>query len=174
VAVASKKKAKKVAKKNGAGKDDAGEDRATSKPTRAVKAKKKAAQRNGAVKSKGKRAAEKLEKARGCGTTRKKKAVGTGEQELGPFEAAKRRVEGSVSEIVEAMVVRAKRGSCTHAKTLLEMTGAKHMFDGEAEGRESGEPWAKLVLERLDEADSDGEREKPRLEEESREVAVAE
>jgi hypothetical protein len=174
VAVASKKKAKEVAKKNGAGKDDAGEDRATPKPTRAVKAKKKAAQRNGSGKSKAKRAAEKRPKARGCGAAKKKEGSGTGERELGPFEAAKRRVEGSVSEIVEAMVVRAKRGSCTHAKTLLEMTGAKHMFDGEAEGQQSGEPWAKLVLERLDEADSDGEREKPRPEAGSREVAVAE
>lgn len=28
------------------------------------------------------------------------------------------------------------------------------MFDGEAEGEDRGEPWAKLVLERLDEAEN--------------------
>jgi hypothetical protein len=61
-----------------------------------------------------------------------------------------------VPEIVNSLVKMAKAGSCTHAKTLLEMTGAKHMFDDEAEGhgQESGEPWAKLVLERLDEAEA--------------------
>jgi hypothetical protein len=63
-------------------------------------------------------------------------------------------MKGSVPAIVEAMVELAKQGSCSHAKTLLEMTGAKHMFDGEAEGEDRGEPWAKLVLERLDEAES--------------------
>ena len=54
-------------------------------------------------------------------------------QELDPFEVAKQTMKGSVPAIVEAMVELAKQGSCTHAKTLLEMTGAKHMFDGEAE-----------------------------------------
>jgi hypothetical protein len=33
------------------------------------------------------------------------------------------------------------------------------MFDGGAEAQESGAPWAKLVLERLDEADSKAGRE---------------
>lgn len=70
-----------------------------------------------------------------------------------PFEAARQTVKGSVQAIVKKMVEKAKEGSCTHAKTLLEMTGAKHMFDSEAEGQDSGEPWAKLVLERLDEAE---------------------
>ena len=80
----------------------------------------------------------------------------------------------SPEEIVAAMVERAKKGSCVHAKTLLEMTGAKHMFDGEGDGQESGEPWAKLVLERLDEAESRGEPESASKPEEVQEVAAAE
>lgn len=76
--------------------------------------------------------------------------------EVDPFEVAKQKVKGSVPAIVEAMVKKAKAGSCTHAKTLLEMTGAKHMFGGEAEVEESGEPWAKLVLDRMDEAEQKG------------------
>lgn len=77
----------------------------------------------------------------------------SGEAELNPFEVAKQTMKGSMPAIVEAMVELAKQGSCTHAKTLLEMTGAKHMFEGDAQTEASGEPWAKLVLERLDEAD---------------------
>ena len=65
---------------------------------------------------------------------RREEERGTAGAELDPFEVAKQRVKGSVPAIVEAMVERAKQGSCTHAKTLLEMTGAKHMFDGEARG----------------------------------------
>ena len=72
-----------------------------------------------------------------------------------PFEVARETMKGSVPAIVEAMVAKAKRGSCTHAKTLLEMTGAKHMFGDEAETADSGEPWAKLVLERMDEAEQE-------------------
>ena len=72
-----------------------------------------------------------------------------------PFEVARETMKGSVPAIVEAMVAKAKRGSCTHAKTLLEMTGAKHMFGEEAETADSGEPWAKLVLERMDEAEQE-------------------
>jgi hypothetical protein len=72
-----------------------------------------------------------------------------------PFEVARETMKGSVPAIVEAMVAKAKRGSCTHAKTLLEMTGAKHMFGDEAESVDSGEPWAKLVLERMDEAEQE-------------------
>ena len=64
-------------------------------------------------------------------------------------------MKGSVPAIVEAMVAKAKQGSCTHAKTLLEMTGAKHMFGEDAEIADSGEPWAKLVLERMDEAEQE-------------------
>lgn len=82
-----------------------------------------------------------------------------GAKEADPFEVAKQTVKGSVPAIVEAMVEMAKQGSCTHAKTLLEITGAKHMFADEAERQESGEPWAKLVLERLDEAESAEARE---------------
>jgi len=70
-----------------------------------------------------------------------------------PFAVAKRKVKSSVPEIVDALVAKAKRGSCTHAKTLLEMTGAKRMFDPETEGVQGAEPWAKLVLERLAEAE---------------------
>jgi hypothetical protein len=33
------------------------------------------------------------------------------------------------------------------------------MFDGETEGQDISEPWAKLVLERLDEAESVSEKE---------------
>jgi len=46
-----------------------------------------------------------------------------------PIEVAKRTMKGSVPAIVEAMVKKAKQGSCPHAKTLLEMTGANFMFD---------------------------------------------
>jgi hypothetical protein len=87
-------------------------------------------------------------------------AVGLGDAgktirpELDPFEIAKQKMKGSVPAIVEAMVELAKQGSCSHAKTLLEMTGAKHMFDGQAEVQDGGESWARLVLERLDEAES--------------------
>jgi hypothetical protein len=75
--------------------------------------------------------------------------------ELDPFEVAKQTMKGSVPAIVEAMVELAKQGSCSHAKTLLEMTGAKHMFDDGPELEDSGEPWAKLVLERMDEAEQE-------------------
>jgi hypothetical protein len=70
-----------------------------------------------------------------------------------PIEVAKRTMKGSVPAIVEAMVKKAKQGSCPHAKTLLEMTGAKFMFDDGPEMRDAGEPWAKLVLKRMKEAE---------------------
>ncbi len=85
------------------------------------------------------------------------------EQELDPFEIAKRTVKGSVPAIVETMVERAKQGSCSHAKTLLELAGGKRMFDGESGTQDSGEQWAKLVLERLGEAESAAEREALRV-----------
>ncbi len=100
---------------------------------------------------------------------RKKDSGGTAGVVLDPFEVAKQNVKGSVPAIVKAMVEKAKQGSCSHAKTLLEMTGAKHMFDGEGAAQDSGEPWAKLVLERLDEADG---RESASLHQETRETAV--
>jgi hypothetical protein len=92
-------------------------------------------------------------------------AAGTTVQELDPFEVAKQTMKGSVPAIVEAMVELAKQGSCTHAKTLLEMTGAKHMFDGEAEVQDGAAPWAKLVLERLAEAESNAGLEVERVRE---------
>ena len=64
-------------------------------------------------------------------------------------------MKGSVPAIVERMVQMAKKGSCSHAKTLLEMTGAKHMFGDGAAAVDNGEPWAKLVLERMDEAEQE-------------------
>ena len=76
-----------------------------------------------------------------------------------PFEVARRRIRRSVPKIVNALAKEAEAGSCTHAKTLLEMTGAKHMFDGEAKAGEKGEPWAKLVLEKLVEAEDGSEQE---------------
>jgi hypothetical protein len=92
---------------------------------------------------------------------------------LDPFEVAKQTMKGSVPAIVEAMVELAKQGSCSHAKTLLEITGARHMFDSEVERQDSGEPWAKLVLKRLDEAESEEEQESARLQEELPEVVAA-
>ena len=62
-------------------------------------------------------------------------------------------MKGSVPAIVEAMVKKAKQGSCPHAKTLLEMTGAKFMFHDGPETRDAGEPWARLVLERMEQAE---------------------
>jgi hypothetical protein len=79
-----------------------------------------------------------------------------------PFEIAKQRMKGSVPAIVEAMVELAIQGSCTHAKTLLEMTGAKHMFGSEAETQDAGESWAKLVLERMEQAENEGTQEQAR------------
>jgi hypothetical protein len=90
-----------------------------------------------------------------------------------PFEVAKQTVKGSVPAIVEAMVELAKQGSCTHAKTLLEMTGARHMFDSEMEPPDNGEPWAKLVLERLDEAEIEAAEESAKLTAEPTEVVTA-
>jgi len=119
-----------------------------------------------------------------CNPTKKRKiagseaAAGSGAdagmvQARDPFEVAKQKMKGSVPAIVEAMVELAKQGSCSHAKTLLEMTGVKHMFDSEVQLADSGEPWAKLVLERLDEAESEVERESAKLQEDSPEVAAA-
>ena len=108
-----------------------------------------------AAKSESKRDSAKHHKIPVPAAAGKKRADGAAEAGLDPFEVAKQRVKGSVPAIVEAMVEKAKQGSCSHAKTLLEMTGAKHMFDGEGETVDLGEPWAKLVLERLDEADEE-------------------
>lgn len=79
------------------------------------------------------------------------------QSEADPFEQARRRIRTSLPKIVDKLATKAEGGSCVHAKTLLEMTGAKHMFDGELQQTEKGEPWAKLVLEKLGEAESGGE-----------------
>jgi hypothetical protein len=161
--VASKKEPKVKAKKARAVKDDPGEAKASPKKPKAAKAPKKATAK-GAGKNESKRDTAKQHKIRTSVALDKKNAGKNADRthdarskkdagaELDPFEVAKARVKGSVPAIVDAMVEKAKQGSCTHAKTLLEMTGAKHMFD-EGEAQDNGEPWAKLVLERLDEAD---------------------
>ena len=152
---AQKKKAKKKVAAKGAGKV-AGKDGAKD----AGKVVAKDAGKGGSKRESAKHSNAKHSKIRVPAPVRKRDAGGTvAGAELDPFEVAKQRVKGSVPAIVDAMVEKAKQGSCTHAKTLLEMTGAKHMFDGEGEGQNTGEPWAKLVLERLDEADARGERE---------------
>jgi len=67
-------------------------------------------------------------------------------------------MKGSVPAIVDKMVEEAMGGSCTHAKTVLEMTGARHMFDEEARPRRAGEPWAKRVLRKMEEAEVEDRR----------------
>jgi hypothetical protein len=165
--VAVKKKRETTAKKDGLGEDDPAEEKAAStkaKPKRSkpVKAPKK---------PEGNLADSVVSKRKlttGSGKPRRirvRDAVKVGQNDTGetmgqepdPFEVAKQTMKGSVPAIVEAMVELAKQGSCSHAKTLLEMTGAKYMFEGEAQ--DSGEPWAKLVLERLDQAEFKAEQE---------------
>ncbi len=166
--MASKKEPKAKTKKERVGKDDTGEGRASKKP-KAVKAPKKTTTKKGA-KNELKRDPAKHHKIQIPVTMSKEERGGTAAgAELDPFEVAKQRVKGSVPAIVDAMVEKAKQGSCTHAKTLLEMTGAKHMFDSEGEGQGGGEPWAKLVLERLDEADA---AESASVQEEAQEIGV--
>jgi hypothetical protein len=180
--VVSKKEPKAKAKKARGDKDDPGEAKAAAKKAAAkkpkpVKARKKKVVAEVAAKVVAKVATKGAGKSgsKGSGKSESKgepathhnrilvpapaketDAGGSAGAKLDPFEVAKQRVKGSVPAIVAAMVKKAKAGSCTHAKTLLEMTGAKHMFDGEGEAQNSGEPWAKLVLERLDEADGRG------------------
>ena len=103
-------------------------------------------------KTQGKKTSSKKTSSKKAGS---RKPASTKKVSLDPFEVARETMKGSVPAIVEAMVEKAKRGSCSHAKTLLEMTGAKHMFGDEAEIADSGEPWAKLVLERMDEAEQE-------------------
>ncbi len=135
------------------------------KPPKKMAAKKTAAKKTAAKKAANKQPGEKGKRKPGTKPKPKAPKKGGGGKgkpvvveaaesgKLDPFEVAKQTMKGSVPEIVSAMVEKAKQGSCTHAKTLLELTGAKHMFEGEAESH-GGEPWAKLVLERLDEAES--------------------
>jgi len=75
-----------------------------------------------------------------------------------PFEVARRKMKGSVPAIVDKMVKEAMGGSCTHAKTVLEMTGARQMFDEEARPGRTSEPWAKRVLKKMEEAEVEDRR----------------
>jgi len=118
---------------------------------------KKAAVKNGA-KSKTKSASGKQRKLALSVTADQNDGGLTDVLEMDPFEVARRKMKGSVPAIVDAMVELAKQGSCSHAKTLLEMTGAKLMFDTEPEKQDSSQPWARLVLEKLSEAESAGEQ----------------
>jgi hypothetical protein len=164
--VALKKKLEAKAKGKRLGKDDQAAGKTAPTKGRAVKAPKKSAAKSGASRNKAKRNSEKQGKIRIPDADEQSPLSGVTAPEPDPFEVAKRTMKGSVPAIVEAMVELAKQGSCSHAKTLLEMTGAKHMFDGEAE-RECGEPWAKLVLERLGEEESLAEQETVSSQEES-------
>ncbi len=154
---AKKKRAGQAAEPAASVKPEKKKPAAKKSPKKAA-AKKAAAKKAAAEKAAAKKAAAEAKRTRPepKGTTKSDGAVAAG---VDPFEVAKQTVKGSVPAIVATMVRKAKEGSCPHAKTLLEMTGAKHMFDGEAEGQADGEPWAKLVLERLDEAESGGEQE---------------
>jgi ribosomal protein L14E/L6E/L27E len=145
VAVASKKKPKAEP----AGRKNA---KAVKAAKKTVSSQKTAGKRTPNKKSSKKKTASK--KAASKKTVSEKTAAPAGEgSSVDTFEVARRTMKGSVSAIVEAMVEQAKRGSCSHAKTLLEMTGAKHMFDDAGETEDRGEPWAKLVLERMKEAE---------------------
>jgi hypothetical protein len=150
--VASKKKAEKETEKKQLGKGGKGKKPASTKtkPKKAA-AKKVAPQGANAAKANCKPA--KQGRIRVPDVVEQGETVETTVRELDPFEVAKQTVKGSVPAIVEAMVELAKQGSCSHAKTLLEMTGARYMFDGETATQDNGEPWAKLVLERLSEVE---------------------
>jgi hypothetical protein len=148
-----KDKPKDMAKQKTGGKEDK-----VAAPRASAKANKKKVAEKMSAKSAAAKQVNAKRKAAGTKLLRQKKRP-EAEPELDPFEIAKQTMKGSVPAIVETMVRKAKQGSCTHAKTLLEMTGAKHMFDGETEGQDIGEPWAKIVLERLDEAESVSEKE---------------
>jgi hypothetical protein len=149
--VTSTKKPKKKLGTKRAGKGDQTGERAAPKTTKAKRTQSKTAAK------KGKETAGDSVKHRKIRVTAEPVQSGSNGAavgELDPFEVAKRKMKGSVPAIVEAMVELAKQGSCTHAKTLLEMTGAKRMFDAAGGSEDGGAPWAKLVLERLDEAES--------------------
>jgi hypothetical protein len=179
--VALKKKPEAKAKSKQTGKEDKAKGKAAPRKAKPVKprtaaSKKPAATKadksdSGASTTKAKRDSGRRRKTGDRDAVEQRAASETKKQEQDPFEVAKQTMKGSVPAIVEAMVELAKQGSCTHAKTLLEMTGAKHMFDGEADARESGEPWAKLVLERLGEAESRAEQETVSSQLESKEGA---
>ncbi len=137
----AKPRKKPAAKKTGAGKNQV------------------TAKKNGAGKDEETPGTGKQRKARVSDAVERNNADETTKRQQDPFEIARQTMKGSVPAIVETMVELAKQGSCSHAKTLLEMTGAKYMFEEEAESHDKGEPWAKLVLERLGEAESSQEQE---------------
>ncbi len=157
------------ARKKTAAKKTAGEKKAPKKAAKKKAAKKKTARKKTEKESaaKKKAAAKAAKKQAGEGTetksakkpkprtkpkSAKPKVDGKEGESRDPFSVARRRVKQSVPKIVDVLATMAEKGSCMHAKTLLEMTGARHMFDTEAAGGD-GEPWAKLVLERLNEAE---------------------
>jgi hypothetical protein len=148
-----KARAVKAGKKKSASKKAAGKKAASKKTSNKKTAGKKAASKKSSASKD--RVSAKTKITKKVSTTAKDAAPAAGALERDPFEVAKQTMKGSVTAIVEAMVAQAKKGSCSHAKTLLEMTGAKHMFGDEAEMADSGEPWAKLVLERMDAAEQE-------------------
>ena len=172
MAVVSKKKPKVEAVSQHGSRPEAslGADSVDKKAKAGKPARKKAANRKAASrKTPNQKTAGKKQAASKAGASPREKAgkktktvpPAAAADALDPFEVAKQTMKGSVPAIVKAMVEKAKRGSCTHAKTLLEMTGAKHMFDEAAESSDSGEPWAKLVLERMDEAEQESLKKDP-------------
>jgi len=156
--VGLKKNMRATANSSSARKDDDGVVKKALARAKPIKKEKRAAVKNGA-KTKTKSASGKQRKLVLSVTADQNDAGLTDDLEVDPFEVARRKMKGSVPAIVDAMVELAKQGSCSHAKTLLEMTGAKLMFDTEAEKQDSSQPWAKLVLEKLGQAESAGEQE---------------
>jgi hypothetical protein len=157
----SKSRAGKTAGKKSAGKKKAGGKPANSSEdvTESSAAKKRArAAKSAAVKSKPER---KPGKRRATSGATQFAASTAGAAALDPMEVAKQTMKGSVPAIVKAMVKKAREGSCSHAKTLLEMTGAKYMFGGDTEMQHGGEPWAKLVLERMEQAEQESSHPAP-------------
>lgn len=164
VETASKAKKKTAAKKS-AGKKKAPKKAAKKKTARKKTEKETAAKKKAATKAAKEQVGEGAEsvetkpvkpptkpKPRTTPKHAKLKVDGKEGESRDPFSVARRRVRQSVPKIVDVLATMAEEGSCLHAKTLLEMTGARHMFDTEAAGGD-GEPWAKLVLERLNEAE---------------------
>ncbi len=152
----NKGKKDRVNRADKAGKESASEDGKSLKTPKQRPASRRAGSPKAQEKEAGKRAAGEQRPRRNPKKKRRTAASESGAPSAAdPFEVAKQTMKGSVPAIVEAMVELAKQGSCSHAKTLLEMTGARHMFDSEVELQDSGEPWAKLVLERLDEAETE-------------------
>ena len=157
-------------------KSNSGASRVTTKERKAKTTEEKIVSGDGEKEKKVSRAGAKRKPASGRKTAAKKTAskkrtrtagksrkmeVGEGTEAAGkadPFEVAKRTVKGAVPAIVRKMVQEAKGGSCTHAKTLLEMAGVKRMFEQDPAGETKDEPWARMVLEKLGEAERAGRK----------------